>query len=160
MNLLSWKTVDRRREKNIRYTDSQFVWGYDLDLEDLSELIGRFNEQTISSVEENRLYKYTMTMMNIVLENPKVHPRSMEETDSLTDHMFMKVWGALRYIKRGANPYSYLYRSGITAVSEFYKKRYKDREREEVLNEHLERCYDEYMSEFADHKTPIATSEY
>ena len=159
MKLLSWNRVERKREKKISHTDENFVWGYDLDLDDLSLLISRHNGMSISEAESDRLYRYVMTMINIVFENPKVNPRSVEEKEAIADHMFMKVWGALKYIKDGSNPYSYLYRSGFTAVGEYYNGLFRERRKEDAIQEHLQTCYDEYMSEFADHKTPVPFPE-
>lgn len=159
MKLPSWNYVERKRNKKIRHTDKDFVWYYDIDLEDLSELVSKYNRMSITDPENDRLLKYVLTMMNIVFEHPNVNPRSLDEKEALADHVFMKSWGSLKYIKDGANPYSYLYRSGYTAVGEYYNNLYRTRRKEEAINQHLQQCYDDYMEEFDDHKTPVRPSE-
>ena len=110
MELLKWRPVDRKRNKNIRYTDADYVTGYDLDMDDFSLLVGKFNAGSLSYLEECRLTVHVRTMLNIVLENPKIQPRP-DEIDPLTDAMFMAMWGSLKYIKEGKKPYSYMYQA-------------------------------------------------
>lgn len=143
MELLIWKPIDRKRQKNISYQSPEFNKGYDLDMADFTALVGKYNANTLTNAEENRLYTYVMTMMNIVLENPKVNP-TKGEMDDLTDLMFMDGWNSLHYIKEGVKPYSYIYRSMYVAVLKYYKKVFKERERKEQLDEWIDEAYAEY----------------
>ena len=48
MKLPTWDYVERKRNKKISHTDKDFVWYYDIDLEDLSELVSRYNRRSIT----------------------------------------------------------------------------------------------------------------
>lgn len=109
MEIIHWEPISRKRNKSARYTDDGFVNGYDLDMEDFSGLTTKYNSDELSREEEQRLHLYVMTLMKIVLENPKIMPRNTEELDKVTDAMYVAMWGSLRYIKDGRSPYSYLY---------------------------------------------------
>lgn len=143
MEILIWKPIDRKRQKDISYQSPEFNKGYDLDMTDFTALVGKYNANTLTNAEENRLYMYVMTMMNIVLEHPKVNPAKWE-MDDLTDLMFMDGWNALHYIKEGVKPYSYIYRSMYVAVLKYYKKVFKERERKEQLDAWIDEAYAEY----------------
>lgn len=153
MELLIWKPIDRKRQKDISYESPEFNKGYDIDMEDFTSLVGKYNARTLTNAEENRLYMYIMTMMNIVLENPKVNPTKGEMND-LTDMMFMDGWNSLHYIKEGVKPYSYVYRSMYIAVCKFYKKAIKERERKELLEELIDEAYAEYKESVGTGKVP------
>ena len=153
MELLIWKPIDRKRQKDISYQSPEFNKGYDLDMEDFTSLVGKYNAKSLTNAEENRLYTYVMTMMNIVLEHPKVNP-TKSEMDDLTDLMFMDGWNSLHYIKEGDKPYSYVYRSMYIAVCKFYKKAIKERERKEQLDSWIDDVYAEYKESIGTGKVP------
>lgn len=152
METLKWKHVDRKRSNKISHTDPEFVKGYDIDMKDFTELVGKYNAKTLTYKEECRLSDYVMTMMNIVLENPKVNPRGEEEMEGVTDLMFMDGWGSLSHIKEGVKPYSYIYRSMYIAVLRYYKKRYSDRRKQEAIDEAIDDAFTEYMDSVRDGK--------
>lgn len=158
MELLKWRPVDRKRNKNIRYDDADYVTGYDLDLNDFAELVGKFNSGSLSYIEECRLGIHVRTMLNIVLENPKVQPRP-DEIDPLTDHMFMAMWGALKYIKSGKKPYSYIYTAGVHAAHRWYKNIIKARAKADAIEQHLHEVYDEWVEENSDGKVDTRFNE-
>ena len=151
MEILIWKPIDRKRQKDISYNSPEFNKGYDLDMVDFTALVGKYNAKSLTNAEENRLYMYIMTMMNIVLENPKVNPKKYE-MDDLTDLMFMDGWKSLKYIKEGTKPYSYIYHSMYIAVCKYYKKVVKDRERKEQLESWIDEAYAEYKEAIGDGK--------
>lgn len=152
MEIIHWDPISRKRNKSARYTDEDFVNGYDLDMEDFSSLTTKYNAGELLREEEQRLHLYVMTLMKIVLENPKIMPRNTDELDKVTDAMFVAMWGSLRYIKDGRSPYSYLYRSGYTSACTWFKKQIKEREKEESIRKHCEEVYLEYMDSISDHK--------
>lgn len=156
MELLHWTQVDRKRSNSIRHDDPSFVRGYDLDMDDFTALVAKYNAEQLSRPEENRLLDYVMTMLNIVLENPKINP-TPEEIPDLTDAMFMDAWGALRHIKDGRKPYSYIYRSAYVAACGFYKRKIRDRKRQEILDHLIEECNAEYLESISTGKTPVAS---
>lgn len=152
MELLLWAPVQRKRNKKAKYTDADYVKGYDLDISDFTELVVKYNQNSLKPNEESRLYDHIRTVINIVLENPKMNPKTSEERDSLTDAMFLAMWGSMKYIKGGANPYSYIYRCGFTSGSTFYKRLYKQREKATAIQEHIDDCYTEYMDSISDRR--------
>lgn len=152
METLKWRPVSRKRSNDISHDDPSYVRGYDLDMKDFTELVGKYNARTLTYLEECRLGDYVLTMMNMVLENPKIRPKGNEEMDGITDAMFVDGWNSLHYIKEGRKPYSYVYRSMYTAACRFYKKRISDRKKQEALDEYVEDTYAEYRESVGDGK--------
>ena len=151
MEIITWNKINRKRSNLIPHDSPEFNRGYDIDMDDFTALVCKYNEQTLMHAEEDRLYLYVMTMMNIVLENPKLRP-SKNEMDALTDAMFLDGWNALHYIKEGRKPYSYIYRSMYTAACRYYKKVIKDREKKEQLDSWIDEAYAEYREAIGDGK--------
>lgn len=154
MEIITWKNINRKRSNLIPHDSPEFNRGYDLDMADFTALVVKYNDKTLTHTEEDRLYLYVMTMMNIVLENPKLNP-TKSEMNALTDAMFLDGWNALHYIKDGRKPYSYIYRSMYTAACRYYKKVIKDREKKEKLDEWIDDVYAEYVESVSTCKTPI-----
>lgn len=158
MKQIRWNSVNRKRLRNASYTDPNYVVGYDLDTHDMDALVGKFNDRTITELESDRLGKHVLTLMQIVIENPKFLSRPKEDYEELTDFMFMKMWGALKYIDiTKGRAYSYLYRSGYTAVAAYYNQKAKAEEREKQIDEYLQDVWQEYDEERSDHKV-VTTS--
>lgn len=155
MQTLKWTETSRKRDNSLSHDHPDYVPGYDLDMADFTELTATYNERALSRQEEDRLHLYVMTLMNIVLENPKLNPRR-EELDQLTDAMYIDGWGSLRYIHDGKKPYSYVYRSMFTAACRFFKRKIKEREKEEAIRTHCAEAYDEWLDEVGDHKVRVA----
>lgn len=144
MDKLRWKPINRKRSNKLKYNDPEYNRGYDLDMEDFTALVVKYNANSLNYIEECRLGDHVMTMMNIVLENPKINPRSPEELDKITDDMFMSGWNSLHYIKDGKKPYSYVYRCMYTAACKYYTKVVKDRKKQEEIDEWVTEAYLEY----------------
>lgn len=144
MDKLRWKPVNRKRSNKFKYNDPEYNRGYDLDMEDFTALVVKYNANSLNYIEECRLGDHVMTMMNIVLENPKINPRSPEELDKITDDMFLSGWNSLHYIKDGKKPYSYVYRCMYTAACKYYTKVVKDRQKQEEIDEWVTEAYLEY----------------
>ena len=144
MDKLRWKPVNRKRSNKLKYNDPEYNRGYDLDMEDFTALVVKYNANSLNYIEECRLGDHVMTMMNIVLENPKINPRTPEELDKITDDMFMSGWNSLHYIKDGKKPYSYVYRCMYTAACKYYTKVVKDRKKQEEIDEWVNEAYLEY----------------
>lgn len=156
MKLLNWVKVNRKRRNDLSHTDKEYVRGYDIDMPDFTLLVSKYNAEDITRIEENQLMDYILTMLNIVLENPRINPKQ-DELDSLSDQMFIDMWGAMKYIRNGTKPYSYIYRSGYTAACRYYKKIISDRAKKQAIEEHVNEVFMEYMDEVDDHK--VYTSE-
>ena len=152
MEFLAWTTVNRKRNRNAKYTDSDFVLGYDLDIDDLTRLVEKFNKNTISVTETQRLYDAVRTIVSIVMENPKINPRSTEEKDGVYDAAFIDCWGSMSHIRPGANPYSYMYRSAFTAGCRYFTKKINQRKKQQAIDEHINELWQEYTDSISDGK--------
>lgn len=158
MELLIWVNPNRKRSNKLAYSDPNFVVGYDIDMADFSALVDTYNQRNLLPGEETRLHRYIMTMMNIVLENPKINP-TKGEVDELTDVMYLDGWGSLKHIKPGVKPYSYIYRSMYTAAcTRYYLKKIKEREREKAIIEHCEEELALWEDSVSDHKVRCCNS--
>lgn len=158
MELIKWAPVERKRNKNAKWDSPDFVWGYDLDVNDMAELIQKHNGNTITEEETARLYDHVRTLISIVCEHRDINPTSKAEKEAIADDMFLDMWGAFRRITPDRKPYSYLYRCGFTAGKRWYTKLYKSREKEKAIQEHLESVYAEYVAECSTGKTPCRKS--
>lgn len=159
MKILTWIHTDRKRSNTIPYTDPSFVVGYDIDMSDFTDLVDKYNQNSLVKPEEDRLYKYVMTVMNIVLLHPKLNP-SNSEMDELTDVMFLSGWNALHYIKQGVKPFNYIYRAMYThACSDYYAKKVAERRKAEAIAKHVEEVWNDWWDAVTDHKTPIADNQ-
>ena len=150
MDLLYWKPITRKRARTLSYRDPDFVLGYDIDVADFSLLVEKFNQNTLSANEETRLYDNVRTMLSIVFENPQINPRSKAEKEECADYMFVDCWNALKYIKEGRSPYSYIYRAGYTAACRYYKKKIAERKKRDAIQEHLMECFRDYQDAQSD----------
>lgn len=157
MDLIRWNPVKRKRSNDFKYTDAEFVRGYDIDMPDFTELVTKYNTSVLLPKEENRLSDYVLTLMQIVTENPKINPQPDELSD-LADAMFLDIWNALHYIKPNTKPYSYLYRAGYTCACRFFKKKITERQKAEEINEHVTEEFVLYHDSVIDHK--VRTSNY
>jgi hypothetical protein len=157
MDLIRWNPVKRKRSKDFKYTDAEFVRGYDIDMPDFTELVTKYNTSVLLPKEENRLSDYVLTLMQIVTENPKINPQPDEISD-LADAMFLDIWNALHYIKPNTKPYSYLYRAGYTCACRFFKKKITERQKAEEINAHVTEEYVLYHDSVTDHK--VRTNNY
>ena len=157
MDLIRWNPVKRKRSNDFKYTDAEFVRGYDIDMPDFTELVTKYNTSGLLPKEENRLSDYVLTLMQIVTENPKINPQPDELSD-LADAMFMDIWNALHYIKPNTKPYSYLYRAGYTCACRFFKKKITERQKAEEINAHVTEEFVLYHDSVTDHK--VRTSNY
>lgn len=155
MELIKWKQVDRKRRRGISYQDPEYIRGYDIDTQDFGSLVDRFNRGPLTGPEEKRLYDYALTIVAIVLENPKVSFKK-GEFDGLTDQMFFDVWRSFKYIKPGSNPFNYTYRAGFTAVQTYFSRKIKERLKEAVIQEHIFDVMEEFYSETNAGKTDCA----
>lgn len=155
MQLIKWKTVTRKRIRGISHTDPEYVRGYDLDTADFSRLVDTFNERDLTGPEERQLMDYALTMVAIILENPKIS-YSNGEFDGLTDQIFFDVWRSFKYIRTGTNPYSYAYRAGFGGAMTYFGKKIRAREKEAAIQDHIFDVMEEFYSETNAGKTDCA----
>lgn len=158
MLLIRWSPVDRKRRNDIQYSAPEYVVGYDLDMDDFSALVDKYNTEEITESEKNRLHIYVLTMLQIVTENPKINPKPGEIED-LVDAMYLDAWNALHYIKKGVKPYSYIYRAAYTSACRFYKQRITNRNKELAILSHLMEEFNDYKESISDHRVRTVNIE-
>lgn len=151
MELIKWRHVTRKRSKSLKWTDSDFVRGYDVDVPDMTELVKKFNSETLGYNEQERLGTYVLTILNIVLEYKKVNiPIALK--DMATDKVFVSMWNSIKYIKEGRNPFTYMYTCGVNSMRHFVTDYNKFCRKTRKISEHLKDCLDEFVSETSSHK--------
>lgn len=136
--MLKWKNPNRRRKIKAVHTDNDFVVGYDLDNDHLTELVLKLKNGGSLDLREDYWYGvYLQTIINCVLENPKFKFKSESEKSNLRDQMAFELCQAILGFDetRGSNIYSYAYRCGYTAACHYYTNLEKDKKLERKIEE-------------------------
>ena len=155
MKLPIWKNPNRTRNNSIRYTDKDYVKYYDLDLQDLTELVNKLRNKERLNVQENNRYGiYVITIALIVQENPKFKKKSLTEREEMLDQQILELLTGLpRFDKdKGSSIYSYAYRIGYTAACHYYTNKIKDYKKQKAIEDHC-------MSELNDYLEFIGTGK-
>ena len=155
MKLPIWKNPNRTRNNSIRYTDKDYVKYYDLDLQDLSELIDKLrNEERLNEQENDRFGIYLITIALIVQENPKFKNKSLNEREEMLDQQILELLTGLPHFDKdkGSSIYSYAYRIGYTAACHYYTNKIKDYKKQKAIEDHC-------MSELNDYLEFIGTGK-
>lgn len=155
MKLPIWKNPNRTRNNSIRYTDKDYVKYYDLDLQDLSELIDKLrNGERLNEQDNNRYGIYLITIALIVQENPKFKNKSLNEREEMLDQQILELLTGLPHFdkSKGSSIYSYAYRIGYTAACHYYTNKIKDYKKKKAIEDHC-------MSELNDYLEFIGTGK-
>ena len=155
MKLPIWKNPNRTRNNSIRYTDKDYVKYYDLDLQDLSELIDKLRNEERLNVQENDRYGiYLITIALIVQENPKFKNKSLNEREGMLDQQILELLTGLPHFDKdkGSSIYSYAYRIAYTAACHYYTNKIKDYKKQKAIEDHC-------MSELNDYLEFIGTGK-
>lgn len=148
MKLPLWRNPNRTRNNSIRYKDNDYVKYYDLDLQDLSELIDKLrNEERLNVQENNRYGIYVITIALIVQENPKFKKKSLTEREEMLDQQILELLTGLPHFDKdkGSSIYSYAYRIGYTAACHYYTNKIKDYKKHKAIEEHCMKELDIYL---------------
>ena len=96
----------------------------------------------------------------IAQENPrfKLKPRS-EKEDILEQQYFELLQGITSFNPDKGDIYSYSYRIAYTAAVHYYNNLVRDKERSQIITDHVQTEYNEYLEEFSDHKTRTQSVE-
>lgn len=155
MKLPIWKNPNRTRNNSIRYKDKDYVKYYDLDLQDLYELIDKLRNKERLNVQENDRYGiYLITIALIVQENPKFKNKSLNEREEMLDQQILELLTGLPHFDKdkGSSIYSYAYRIGYTAACHYYTNKIKDYKKQKAIEDHC-------MSELNDYLEFIGTGK-
>ena len=148
MKVPIWRNPNRTRNNSIRYTDKDFVKYYDLDLQDLSELVDKLrNEERLNVQENNRYGIYVITIALIVQENPKFKNKSITEREGMLDQQILELLSGLPHFDKdkGSSIYSYAYRIGYTAACHYYTNKIKDYKKQKAIEDHCMNELNEYL---------------
>lgn len=148
MNIPIWKNPNRTRNNSIIYTDKDYVKYYDLDLQDLSELVDKLrNNERLNTQENDRYGIYLITIALIVQENPKFKKKSLTEREEMLDQQILELLTGLPHFDKdkGSSIYSYAYRIGYTAACHYYTNKIKDYKKQKAIEEHCMSELNEYQ---------------
>lgn len=148
MKLPIWKNPNRTRNNSIRYTDKDYVKYYDLDLQDLTELIDKLRNKERLNVQENNRYGiYVITIALIVQENPKFKKKSLTEREEMLDQQILELLTGLPHFDKdkGSSIYSYAYRIGYTAACHYYTNKIKDYKKQKAIEDHCISELNDYL---------------
>lgn len=158
MNFFEWKTVKRKRSKSLRYTDREFVQGYDVDVHDIVNLSKKIEQDALTYSERERLGVHIITIVNIVFENPKIRIIDRDIKLQAAERSFIAMWKSLDKISE-RNAFSYLYTVGFNAWKKFTRASIAKRRKSDAIRTHVNECIDIYINECASGKTPATANE-
>lgn len=156
MILPRWKSVQRRRNCNIRYDDPDYVKYYDLDSSDFEFLVSKLQHNIRLTEEENDRYgTYILTICLIVQEHKKFKMKPLFEREEMLDQMYYELLCAITGFNSSKGKiYSYAYRIGFTAACHYYTNKINDKKKCDAIEEHCLAELNEYLDEFTTtHKT-------
>lgn len=153
MNFFEWKSVKRKRSKSLRYTDNDFVQGYDVDVNDIVNLSKKAALDSLTYAERERLGIHIISVVNIVFENPKIRIIDRDVKLMAAELSFIAMWKSLDKINE-RNAFSYLYTVGFNAWKKFTRASISKRRKNEAISNHIEECIDTYINESSSGKTP------
>lgn len=161
MQIPIWKDPHRKRNIHSNYLDKDYVKYYDLDLQDLSELVEKLrNNERLSEQQNDRYGIYLITICLIVQENSKFKNKSRFEREEILDQQLFELLTGIKSFNpnKGSSIYSYAYRIGYTAACHYYTFKNKDKLAQDKIIAHVKEELDDYYYEFSSHK--VNTQNY
>lgn len=155
MEPLRWKNPGRKRNLNTKYTDPNYVIGYDLDNEDFQNIIIKLKNKEALTYQENVRYgNHILTIIEVVLENNKFKDKPNEEKAEIRDQMAFELCTGITTFNpnKGSSIFSYAYRIAYVAGIHYYTKKSKDLTKQEAIMAHCLEELDEYISAISSHK--------
>lgn len=149
-NLPRWKPVKRKRRKDIKYTDEDYVKYYDIDLEDFTNLVVKLhNGEQLTPIENDRYGIYLYAICYMVLEGPKFKNKPhIERADLVESALLEMLLGMPNFdVNKGSSIFSYSYRIAYTSMCHFYTNKIKQEKREKLIQEHCNEEYQIYKEE-------------
>lgn len=132
---VTFKRVNRKRIKKIRYTDPEYVSGYDIDLIDFEELNNkRINNIPLTVNEDKRYGIYILTMVEIVMEGPKFRNKVSRERQEVKDQSAFELTIALMSFnpERGSI-FSFSYFCAYVGAIHYYTNKAKLKKKEQII---------------------------
>lgn len=130
-----FKKVNRKRIKKIRYTDPEYVAGYDVDLIDFQELNDkRIKAISLTPAEDQRYGIYILTMVEIVMEGPKFRNKVGIERQEVKDQAAFELTIALMsYNPERGSIFSFSYYCAYVGAIHYYTAKAKLNKKEQII---------------------------
>ena len=149
----------RKRLQNGRYSDPEFILGYDFDNWDCTILVRKLQLGGILTEEENYRYGcYINAIVDIVLDGPGYRSCTSEEKEMMKQDAQLKILTKITRWKPTARIYSYMYKLAHSGCYWNIQHRIIDRRKEEKIQKHLDECMEDYLAEVSTKK--VSTNEY
>lgn len=145
----------RPRDRQLQYTDPSFILGYDVDLSDFTDLIRKKQQFfRLSEFENQRYFLWILTMLAVMLEGPRMKKKTRLEKNQICEHVYPIL--AENLVKfdttRGKSIFSYCYKAAYLESLKFFHFRDRAKRHDQSIQNHLDSCVEEYMSEISDCK--------
>lgn len=153
---ICWEGDPKRpRDRQLQYTDPSFILGYDVDLNDFTHLIRKQQHFfRLSESENERYFLWILTMLAVMLEGPRMKKKTRVEKNQICEHVYPIL--AKNLIKfdttRGKSIFSYCYKAAYLESLKFFHARDRAKKHDRAIQDHLDSCVEEYMSEISDCK--------
>lgn len=155
-----WKPVNRLRLLKISYRDPQFVQFYDLDQQDFSSIALKLkNGIRLSENEDYRYWVHVATVILQVLEKPEWKAKSYKEKCSLYEFALPRVLKAVpSYDPARGTVLNIAFQACKNGFNMYYRRMKQTANKEKRIQDHLESCFSDYISEISDGK--VNTREF
>ncbi len=145
-----FKQVTRKRKLSISYNDPKFVRYYDLDSNDLQDLVIRLkNGEELTDPENERYGVHILTLCRMVLAHQKFRNAPLPVKSAIVDEMYFELLSKLHKFdpSHGSSIFSYAYRIGYTAGIHYFKREERTKRHDLLISNHCQECLEEYLEE-------------
>lgn len=146
----AFKQTKRKRKLSISYNDCEFVPYYDLDSEDLRNLVIKLKNGEVLTCQENDRYGvHILTLCRMVLAHQKFRNAPMPVKSAIVDEMYFELLSKLHKFdpSHGSSVFSYAYRIGYTAGIHYFKREERTKRHDLMISNHCQECLEEYLAE-------------
>ena len=150
MIIPAFKSTKRRRKLSISFHDPEFVKYYDLDSEDLHNLVLKLkNGVALNDPENERYGVHILTLCRMVLAHLKFRNLPMPVKSAIVDEMYFELLSKLHKFdpSHGSSIFSYAYRIGYTAGIHYFKREERTKRHDLIIADHCQECLNDYLEE-------------
>ena len=150
MIIPAFKPTKRRRKLSISFHDPDFVKYYDLDSEDLHNLVLKLkNGVALNDPENERYGVHILTLCRMVLAHLKFRNLPMPVKSAIVDEMYFELLSKLHKFdpSHGSSIFSYAYRIGYTAGIHYFEREERTKRHDLIIADHCQKCLNDYLEE-------------
>ena len=150
MIIPAFKPTKRRRKLSISFQDPEFVKYYDLDLEDLRDLVIKLKKgEKLTDPENERYGVHILTLCRIVLAHIKFRKLPKPVKSDIVDEMYFELLSKLHKFdpSHGSRIFYYAYRIGYTAGIHYFKREERTKRHDLIIADHCQECINDYLEE-------------